>query len=194
MIFCEGPTEKYYFDYFAEIIDKNKYTDIQVKTESAGGSARTVLNFANEFLEDDKNWKYATYAKYLVFDCDDPPDIQKVITDSQEAPEKYSLLVTNKLFETWLLMHFEDVEEPLGIHAIQNRLAEHLKRDYKKADPGCIRSIIQNGDFEKAIDHGRALGDRYREDGKSIFRDITEMNPYTNVYKLIEQFLIAISK
>ena len=30
IIFCEGKTEKYYFDYFTEIIKKNKYTDIEV--------------------------------------------------------------------------------------------------------------------------------------------------------------------
>lgn len=195
IIFCEGPTEKCYFDYFSEIIEKNKYIDIQVETEAVGGNARTVLNFANAFLEAEKNnRKYATYEKYLAFDCDDPPDIQGVISDSQAGMQKYLLLVTNNMFETWLLMHFEDVEESLGIHAIEKRLAEALKRTYKKADPGCIRGIIQKGDFDKAIDHAKALSDRYRNEGKSIFRDVKEMNPYTNVHKLIEQFLVAISK
>lgn len=35
IIFCEGKTEKYYFEYFAEIIKKNKYTDIEVVLETA---------------------------------------------------------------------------------------------------------------------------------------------------------------
>lgn len=195
IIFCEGQTEAYYFNYFSEIIEKNKFTDIQVIIEPAKGKARTVLNYANVFLEkEENNRKFATYGKYLAFDCDDPPDIQGVIADSQSGMHHYVLLITNTLFEIWLLMHFENVDKPMGIKAIENRLAEYIQRSYKKADPGCIRSIVQNGDLEKAIDHAKSLADRYRGEGKSIFKNVDEMNPYTNVYRLIEQLLIAISK
>lgn len=48
IIFCEGKTEKYYFDYFGKIINKNKYTNVEVVLEAAGGNAQRVLNFANE--------------------------------------------------------------------------------------------------------------------------------------------------
>jgi hypothetical protein len=44
IIFCEGKTEKYYLDYFSEIINKNKYTDVIVEIETANGDARTVLD------------------------------------------------------------------------------------------------------------------------------------------------------
>ena len=80
IIFCEGETEKHYFDYFANIIDKNKYTDIEIRTECASGNANRVLNFANEFLdEEENNRKYTYYKKNLVFDCDAPKNIQAVI-------------------------------------------------------------------------------------------------------------------
>ena len=46
IIFCEGKTEKYYFEYFSEIIKKNKYTDIEIVLESAKGNAQAVLNYA----------------------------------------------------------------------------------------------------------------------------------------------------
>ena len=55
IIFCEGKTEKYYFDYFAEIIKKNKYTDVEVILETADGNAQTVLNFANKFMNNEKH-------------------------------------------------------------------------------------------------------------------------------------------
>ena len=65
IIFCEGKTEKYYFDYFAEIIKKTKYTDVEVVLETANGNAQTVLNFANEFMNNEKhNQKFNTYGKY----------------------------------------------------------------------------------------------------------------------------------
>lgn len=107
IIFCEGKTEKHYFDYFAGIIKKNKYTSIEVVIETVGGDAQTVLDFANTYLlNEDNNQAYGTYGKYIAFDCDAPPDIQAVILGSQD----YGLLISNYLFETWLLMHFEEVD------------------------------------------------------------------------------------
>jgi len=44
IIFCEGKTEKYYFDYFAEIIKKNKYTDVEVVLETARVKVVIVAN------------------------------------------------------------------------------------------------------------------------------------------------------
>lgn len=190
IIFCEGKTEKYYFDYFAEIIKKNKYTDVEVILETANGNAQTVLNFANEFMNDEKhNQKFSTYGKYLAFDCDDPPDIQDVVL----AADKYELLVSNHLFEIWLLMHFEDVEEKISKREIYRRLSLHLHGAYSKGHKGKTREIVQNGNIEKAIDNARTLEKKYAAEGKSIFTNIKDMNPFTSVYKLAEQFMVEIS-
>ncbi len=190
IIFCEGETEKSYFDYFAEIINKNKYTDVEVVLKTASGNARTVLNSADKFLEEEQNGrKYNHYGKYLAFDCDDPPDVQKVIHDAGN----YELLISNYLFEVWLLMHFEDVTEKLTKREILQRLSVYLRDGYAKGQQGKIREIIQNGDVEKAIDNGKMLERRYVEADKSILTDIKDMNPYTSVYKLIGQFMTEIS-
>lgn len=191
IIFCEGKTEKYYFDYFAEIIKKNKYTDVEVVLETVGGNAKTVLNGANRFMADERhNQKFSNYAKYLAFDCDDPPDIQSVIT----AAAGYELLISNYLFETWLLMHFEDVEQSISKREIYQRLSSHLHETYSKGHRGKTREIIQNGNIDKAIDHARALEEQYAAEGKRISANIKEMNPFTSVYKLIEQFMVEISE
>lgn len=190
IIFCEGKTEKYYFDYFAEIIKKNKYTDVEVVLKTANGNAQTVLNCAVEFMADEKNnQKFSTYGRYLAFDCDDPPDIQAVVT----AATGYELLVSNYLFETWLLMHFEDVEEKISKKEIYQRLSMYLHNTYSKGHKGKTREIVQNGNIEKAIDNAKALEKRYIAEGKSIFTSIKDMNPFTNVYKLVEQFMVEIS-
>lgn len=192
VVFCEGNTEKYYFDYFAKIIKHNKYTNIEVVLESANGNAQRVLNYANDFLSDEKNnQKFANYKKYLVFDCDAPENIQAVISNA--ATENYELLVSNYLFETWLLMHFEDVEEKLRKKEIYKRLTMYLHDKYKKGYKGKIREIIQNGSIEKAIDNAKMLEQAYEDDNKNIFTSIDNMNPYSNVYTLIEQFMVEIS-
>jgi len=190
IIFCEGRTEKYYFDYFAEIIRKNKYNDVEVVLETAGGNARTVLNFANEYMsKEENNRRYSTYGKYLVFDCDAPPEIQAVVLSSRE----YELLISNYLFETWLLMHFEEVDIRLTKRLTYSRLSEYLHDTYRKGHKGRTREIIQSGSVENAINNARKLDEHYESEGKSVFSDIKEMNPYTSVYRLIEQFMAEIS-
>ena len=191
IIFCEGKTEKYYFDYFAEIIKKNKYTDVEVVLETANGNAQTVLGYADSFMADENhNRKFSTYGKYLAFDCDDPPNIQAVV----QVAKEYELLISNHLFETWLLMHFEDVEVKLSKREIYRRLSEHLHSSYSKGHKGKTREIVQNGNIEKAIDCAKALEQRYVNEGKSVFISIKDLNPYTSVYKLIEQFMVEISR
>lgn len=190
IIFCEGKTEKYYFDYFAEIIKKNKYTAVEVVLETANGNALTVLNYADSFMSDEEHSRrFSTYGKYLAFDCDDPPNVQSVI----RAAKDYELLISNHLFEIWLLMHFEDVKVRLSKREIYRRLSDHLHSIYSKGHRGKTREIVQNGDIEKAIDNAKALELQYVEDSKSVFTNIKEMNPYTSVHRLIEQFMVEIS-
>lgn len=190
IVFCEGKTEKYYFDYFAEILKKNKYTDVEVVLETASGNAQAVLNYAGRFMQEEaNNRKYSHYAKYLAFDCDAPPDIQAVVS----AADGYTLLVSNPLFEIWLLMHFEDVEQPLTKREIYQRLADHLNKKYSKGSKGQIRQIVLTGDIEKAIDFARKLEETYAGQGKNIYLDVQDMDPYTSVYTLIEQFMAEIS-
>jgi len=190
IIFCEGNTEKYYFDYFSEILNMNKFTDVEVVTESVNANALTVLNFANEFLSlEENNRKFSAYGKYLAFDCDDPKEIQAVIT----AAKDYELLISNYLFEIWLLMHYEEVELKLSKQQIYQHLSEYLNSPYRKGKKGIIREIIRTGSIEKAIDNGIKLEKVYEEQGKTIDKNIKEMNPFSNVYKVIEQFMLEIS-
>ena len=190
VIFCEGKTEKYYFEYFAEIIRKNKYTNVEVVLECANGNARTVLNCAADFLKREENArKYANYGKYLAFDCDDPEDIQGVISDS----DGYELLISNYLFEIWLLMHFEEISEDITKREIYRRLSSHLRDSYSKGHKGKTREIIQNGDVGKAIDNANKIEQKYKALGCEVSKNIRDMNPYTSVHKLIEQFMAEIS-
>lgn len=129
ILFCEGKTEKYYFDYFADIINKNtnKFNNVVVQTKSAGGNAQRVLNFAENFLSKESNNRiYENYGKYLVFDCDAPKNISSVISSASEPNKDYTLLISNHFFETWLLMHFEEVDEKLSKNITYQRLSSHL--------------------------------------------------------------------
>jgi len=190
IIFCEGKSEKHYFDYFAEILQKSRYTKVKVVLEDAGGNAQAVLDYANAYMSKEENIRaFSTYGKYLAYDCDSPPGIQAVIIDSIG----YDLLISNHLFETWLLMHFEELDTKLTKRQTYAKLSGHIRNSYRKGRKGITREIIQNGEIEKAIDNARKLDERYESEGKSVFSDIKEMNPYTNVYNLVEQLVAEIS-
>lgn len=90
-------------------------------------------------------------------------------------------------------MHFEDVEIKISKGEIYRRLSEHLHNTYSKGHKGKTREIVKNGDIEKAIDNAKFLEQQYVAEGKNILTNIKDMNPYTSVYKLIEQFMIEIS-
>ena len=65
LIFCEGYTEKNYFEFFKKLI-KDKFSNIVIETETVGSNARAVYNYAESFLKNDQNVsKYAVYDKYL---------------------------------------------------------------------------------------------------------------------------------
>lgn len=66
IIFCEGMTEKNYLDYFAEIINKNKFTDVHIETETANGNAKTVFDFAETFLMEEVNNRDYVYLKIKI--------------------------------------------------------------------------------------------------------------------------------
>lgn len=195
ILFCEGATEKYYFEYFANIIEASggKYTDVKVViADIPGGNAQHVLNRANDFLAEGNNAQiYRDYEKCLVYDCDAPDDIQAVITNSRD----YTLYVSNLLFETWLLMHYEDVDKILKKREIYKRLTEKLQTEkYEKGKKGIVRKIVaDNQQIENAITNAERLEKIYDGGGKTIFSNIKEMNPYTNIHKLAEQLLYEIT-
>lgn len=204
IIFCEGATEENYIKYFTDIIEKkaNKFNNIEIKTENTRGNSRRVLNYADEFLsEENNNRKYTNYKKSLVFDCDSPKpndsdNIKNVISDMRASANKYEILASNFSFEIWLLMHFEDVncENAITKKLMYENLQKHLGMDnYKKANKGIIRQIINNDNIENAIKNAERLLNEYKNQDKSINDIIDEKKPYTKVHVLILEFMKCIS-
>ncbi len=201
VVFCEGSTETNYFSHFASIIENNrdKYSRLDILSLNAEGNAKAVLNFANEFLSDDKNERYFKYyKKYLVFDCDAPKDIQNVIKEMDIAKD-YILLPSNLLFETWLLMHLEEIDKPLRKRATYEKLKLALciekYNNKNKASPGIIRQIIEDGTSVRlAIVNAKKLQAKWDSLDYSIQENILHMNPYTAVYSLVEDILLEMQK
>lgn len=202
LIFCEGYTEYNYLDYFKRYIDNNlraKYSDIVIEPMNAKGNAMQVYNYAEDFLKKEENAsKYIYYEKHLVFDCDAPENIQQVITLMKDSGNDYILDYSNLLFETWLVMHFQNLEPEKDN---SKRTIIKLMRDYLKvtkytnkikASKGTIGKILGSNGNEKiraAIENAKLLEKHLEDKGKDMDRDITQMNPAVDIYKLIERLL-----
>ena len=202
LIFCEGHTEYNYLDYFRSYIDNNlraKFSDIVIEPINAEGNAMHVYNYAEEFLETDENAsKYLHYEKHLVFDCDAPENIQEVIALMKDSENDYILDYSNLLFETWLVIHFQNLEPGKDN---SKRAILKLMRDYldvtkytkkMKASKGTIGKILGSNGNEKiraAIENAKLLEKHWKDTGKDMDKDITQMNPAVDIYKLIERLL-----
>ncbi len=202
LIFCEGYTEYNYLDYFRSYIDNNlhaKYSDIVIEPINAEGNAMHVYNYAEKFLGIDENSsKYLHYEKHLVFDCDAPENIQEVIALMKASGNNYILDYSNLLFETWLVMHFQNLEPDKDN---SKRVILKLMRDYlnvtrytkkMKASKGTIGRILGSNGNEKiraAIENAKLLEKHWKEAGKDMDKDITRMNPAVDIYKLVERLL-----
>lgn len=200
ILFCEGKTEYNYFNHFAKILnDKSKYSHIDIKLEQIGSDAKAVLDEAEKFLC--KNAKdYCFYDKYLVFDCDAPDNIQNVLNDMINSDNNYELLFSNLVFETWLVMHFEELKNPITKDKTYRKMANFLSTNRKhvnkygskqKASEGTIRKVLDNVDNVKnAIKNAYELENNFRN--FDIKKDVKNMNPYTTIHKFIEKVLLEI--
>lgn len=197
LVFCEGETEENYFAYFKEVFKHRefKFSDIVIETVPSHGNAKTVLNRANEFFSDDLNVKkYQDFRKFLVFDCDAPDDIQEVINSAIASKMNYHLLLSNLLFETWLVMHFLEVDTALGKRITYQTMADYYgieKYDSAaKANAGLLRGLISDGmPVRKAIANAEALEKKWQEAGKCIDACIIDMNPFTLMHHLVQEIM-----
>lgn len=202
LIFCEGSTEYNYMDYFKKYLENNmrvKYTDVVLEPINTEGNAMHVLRYAEEFLENDENArKYALYEKHLVFDCDAPEDIQSVVSEMLLSANDYTIDYSNLLFETWLVMHFEEItlDSKVSKSGIYEKMRDFLQVDHygskEKAAPGTIGALLGNNGNEKiraAIVNARKLEQYWTEAGKSFHHNIHEMNPSVRIHDLVERLL-----
>ena len=198
LIFCEGSTEYNYMDYFRTYLENNrkvKYTDVVLEPINTEGNARHVFQYAEEFLLDENNSrKYALYEKHLIFDCDAPEDIQTVITDMLDSGNEYILDYSNIVFETWLVMHFQEMEHESNKtkRQVYSAMSDFLGVDNygskEKAAPGTIATLLSSdGDksIRAAILNATKLEKYWKEEEMDYKKDIKTMNPSVSILERV---------
>lgn len=187
LIVCGGEqTEKNYFtklsQFIEDIINKEQETlkiDIKVK-------AYDPLKMVANTIEYCKNTNIVYNHVWIVFDKDDFNNFDNAIekaTAFNKKKEKFKLhiLWSNKCFELWLLLHFQNIKASFTIDDYKRKISNELNEHYEKNDNEIFNKIIaKNGNILKATKFARNLIDN------SI--PPSQNDPATKVFEFIEFF------
>ena len=142
--------------------------------------------------------KYRLYEKHLVFDCDAPDNIQEVIRLMKSSSNEYILDLSNLLFETWLVMHYQNImpDDACGkreiIKYIRGYLEVNKYTSKEKAGVGTIGKILGNDGSRRiraAIENAKELERYWNHKGYDIDLNIKSMNPCVKIHVLVERLL-----
>lgn len=181
VIFCEGETEKNYFDKL-----KRKYNalnvdaiNMKIDVEVPGGHSLELVNKAIRKLEYHKDYKDNKKLKKIVIFDKDEVDFN-MINEAIKLAEKNNIKVvfSNECFDYWLLLHYEKQTGHINRKDIYKKLARHLNIDSyesKKADNKMIESFVDK--VNKAQENA---------DFSDISPESIKQNPYTNMSQGLE--------
>lgn len=178
-IFCEGKTEKNYFDMLARKYRKS--TQISITAKEVSKTAIDLINYANNSINQlSKQKKEEIGQIFIIFDKDQITETS--IKKSFEKARKlnYNIGFSNASFELWVLLHFVDVNRHLNQKDLERRLEKELKLDNYSRSKGSIDMISKLEDnVYLAMKNGSKFDDDYAEK--------CDNNPYTNLKYVIEE-------
>ena len=178
-IFCEGMTEKNYFQKFrVKQRIQFKIKVITSENHDALGLINHSINFKQncrrDFLEGDKI--------YCVFDRDNNTE-QQLQQAVKKAKEKdIEIIFSNPCFEYWILCHFGYFFQSFECQELLLKVKDCLK-SYKKNDKDIYSKIEDK--TKHAIENAKKVNNKYVQ--KKIGIVSRESNPSTRVGCLIER-------
>ena len=183
LIACEGnnKTEKNYLNNFSGL-DKNYKIAIVPGNETdplnlVKQTINAIKNKGLDLNDDDK--------AFCIFDTDINPIKNKQIKEAVKLSRKNKIVVitSSPCFELWFLLHYKYTTAFMNNDEVIRELKSHYPKYEKKCD---IYSSIVNETFN-AIERAKKLEKHQINNGKII--QMVEGNPYTEFYKVIEEFI-----
>lgn len=182
IIGCEGAnkTEKLYFKNFHSkncIIKFAKGNSTDPK-----GIVQDIVNYINSDIEEmDENDKV-----YAVFDTDVNQNKQKQIEDAKKIAKEngVEIITSTPTFELWFLLHYGYTTKSfVSNNDLQNELKRHIDRYVKNSN-----TYLTIKDFTRqAIVNSKKLEKYQLDRGQALDSEIC--NPYTSVYKIVEELI-----
>lgn len=172
-------TEKIYFKNFHNrecIIKFAKGNSTDPK-----GIVQDVIKYMEREIDREENDKV-----YAVFDTDVNQSKQEQIEEARRlaAENGVEIITSTPTFELWFLLHFVYTTKPFTSNKdLQNDLKKHIK-GYSKSDN---TYFLIKEDTKQAIINAKKLEKYQINKGQVLVNE--NCNPYTSVYKVVEELL-----
>lgn len=179
-IYCEGYTEKHYFDMLRK---KHSKSNISVSVEAVSQSHKALVK---KVINKEKVEKSDVVV--IVFDNDNQStqDISQAISDIRK--NNYYLFYTNQCFELWLLLHLESVEKnrSLNTEQLNKKLETYCQvekwKNYKNENFNQIQEMFEDN-VECAMKNALKLNHGNINVTKQNSPYLIGQNPYTNIHR-----------
>lgn len=176
-IYCEGFTEKHYFNM---IKNKHRKANLTIELDALGKGHKALVDKA---ISKEKTNKSDTVV--VVFDYDNNPTEDIVRALKLAKDHGYYVFYNNFSFELWLLLHFQQVSPstPIESGQLNQKLARYCNVDewseYKNVK---FKEVEDNFKYnlEDAITNANKLN--YADVSKSLEPHLITLNPYTNIH------------
>ncbi|MDT2485472.1 RloB family protein [Enterococcus avium] len=178
MIFCEGETEKYYFDML-----KRKYSSgnvIPIKSEVVTGNSWVLVQNAITKMQAEKH-RYDFEQVYVVYDKDNEnhSDIEKALKIAKD--NKIITLYSNQCFEYWVHLHYKELSSSNNNEELYRKLQKEMGLDCSYSDiKGEAVATYLVDKVHIAFENAIKL---------NISNDVNaniSKNPYTNIHHYIK--------
>ena len=181
IIGCEGKnkTEQLYFRNF-----HSKNCIIKFSNGSSTdplGIVQDILSYVDSEIGREENDKV-----YAVFDTDVNQNKQDQIEEAKKIADKngVEIITSTPTFELWFLLHFRYTTKTFTSNSdLQNELKKHIP-EYEKNNNTYLSvkdSTVQ------AINNAKKLEEYQIDIGQAL--DNENCNPYTSVYKIVEELI-----
>lgn len=177
-IYCEGYTEKRYFDMVKR---KHSKSNVKVRTEAM---SKSHISLVEKVISKEKKEKNDIVVVVFDYDGNDVNNIQQAIALANN--HNYYIFYTNYCFELWLLLHFEDLKTksnllPLVLNQKLEQYCEvELWNNYKNEKFPDIQNYFEY-DIENAIQNAFKLPNGNVNIQLVNQPYVIQQNPYTNI-------------
>lgn len=175
LIVCEGETSE--VNYFRAF----RVTSAVVKPLGTGLNTLSLVRKTLKLKELNRDFEQI----WCVFDKDDYPD--KNFNDAVNLALKNGLRVaySNRSFELWYLLHFEDTGANLTNREIKDKLSKYIGYRYDKSDKSMYQKLKELQ--SKAIKRANKLNNldssqnfARKIPNTTVYQLVTELNKYIN--------------
>lgn len=188
-IFCNGETEKIYFE------DICKQLRVPKATCRIIASSHNRLSLVKKVQQQCKREGITpdTYTRiFVVYDADiqpkgkesDPGTIKQQVDNAYHScrGNTYIPIVSNECFELWILLHYVDVTTPLHRDTLMKRVKDHIPNYHKTQSP--VYDLTKSLQ-KKAKDRASALATQHQYATHKIDFVPSRCCPFTNVHELL---------